>query len=95
MQPIASYSVRIPVADHETLKRIAFESSRTLQEITAAAIRAYIQDEAGAGEKKPNGEERQQLAVCLDLLRRGPDDLRRLLTHLIEFWRLQRAKLKA
>ena len=95
MQIIRSYSIRIPVEQHEELASIAFHSKRTLQDITSAAIRAYLQDEASATVKKPNAEERQQLAMCLDLLRAAPSDLQRLLVHLIEFWRAERAKLKA
>jgi len=93
MEAKVTFSVRMSAEDHEILRKFAFENSRTMQELIASAVRAYITDTiAPAGGKKQTGEERHQLAVILDLLRHGPADLVKLQTHLIEFWRQQRAK---
>jgi len=90
-----TFSVRFEDSDYETLRQFAFHQNRTLQDLVAAAVRAYITDTIEpTGGKKQTGEERHQLAVVLDLLHHGPADLVKLQTHLIEFWRQERGKMK-
>ena len=95
MEAKVSFSVRMSNNDYETLRQYSFQQNRTLQDLVASAVRAYITDTiAPTGGKKQTGEERHQLAVVLDLLHHGPADLVKLQTHLIEFWRQERAKMK-
>ena len=94
-QAKATFSLRFEESDYETLRQFAFQQRRTLQDLVGSAVRAYITDTiAPTGGKKQTGEERHQLALVLDLLRHGPADLVKLQTHLIEFWRQERGKMK-
>ena len=94
-QAKVTFSVRFEDSDYEALRQFAFNEKRTIQDLVASAVRSYITDTiAPAAGKKQTGEERHQLAVVLDLLRHGPADLVKLQTHLIEFWRQERAKMK-
>jgi len=95
MEAKVSFSVRMSNNDYESLRQHSFQQNRTLQDLVASAVRAYITDTIEpTGSKKQTGEERHQLAVVVDLLRHGPADLVKLQTHLIEFWRQERAKMK-
>ena len=95
MEAKVSFSVRMSNNDYESLRQHSFQQNRTLQDLVASAVRAYITDTIEPrGLKKQTGEERHQLAVVVDLLRHGPADLVKLQTHLIEFWRQEREKMK-
>jgi len=81
---MSTFSVRIPDDLHETLRRFAFENRTSLQAITTQALRAYLEPKADSDSM--SAQERRAVNLLLDLLRNGPEDLRRLQEHLLEYW---------
>ena len=81
---MSTFSVRLPDELHELLRRHAFENRTSLQTITTEALRAYLEPKTDLEDLSVR--ERRAVNLLLDLLRNGPEDLRRLQEHLLEYW---------
>lgn len=79
------FSVRLPKDLHDELRDHVYRERTTLQQVCTAALRAYLRGTPNLGIKM-SPRESNRLAAALDLLRRGPSDLKRLLNHLLDFW---------
>ena len=80
-----TFSVRIPDELHEQLRDHVHAERATLQDVCSAALRAYLRG-APVLKQKVSARESDRLTVALDLMRRGPLDLKKLFNHLLDFW---------
>jgi hypothetical protein len=84
--PGKGLTVRLDTVTYEALRRWCYEHRCSFQEALASAVNQLLGQSGASFQRALPRRELWIAEGALDLWRRGPTDLRKLLQYLIEFW---------
>ncbi len=85
-----AFTVRLDAAPYEQLRERAYRNHTAIQNLAEQAILAWL-----SGEQTSLGtlrrDEQKQLELFLDLLRNGPQEVKRVAVAMLSLWEKQRS----